>query len=50
MTNSLPNSPEEEQRHERQYDYLLNKPFGLEELWKVLEKIRAKFAANQKVD
>ncbi len=48
MTNSLPNTAEEEQRHERQYDYLLNKPFGLEELWGVLEKIREKFEASKK--
>jgi CheY-like chemotaxis protein len=48
MTNSLPNPDEEKPRQERQYDYLLNKPFGLEELWGVLEKIRAKFEDNQK--
>jgi len=44
MTNSLPNNGAERRRHETQYDYLLNKPFGLEELWGILETIRAKLA------
>ncbi len=40
MTNSLPSIDSEASPKNQQYDYLLNKPFGLDELWKVLEDIR----------
>ncbi len=49
MTNSLPNADGEEPEGEHQYDYLLNKPFGLDELWGVLERIRAKIEAKRKI-
>ncbi len=48
MTNSLPNNGAENSERENQYDYLLNKPFGLEELWGILEKIRCKIVAQRK--
>jgi CheY-like chemotaxis protein len=42
MTNSMM-SGDSEPESERAFDYLLNKPFGLDELWNVLKKIEATF-------
>ena len=42
LTNSLPSEEISAQAGKRDFDYLLNKPFGLEELWKILEKVDAR--------
>ncbi len=42
MTNSLPQTSKEQAMAEASVDYVLNKPFGLDELWTVLEEIKGK--------
>lgn len=44
MTNSLPDN-ETQKRHDAGADFLLNKPFGLDELWEIMGKIRTKLDA-----
>ena len=44
MTNSLPDNPQTG-KEESIADFLLNKPFGLDELWEVLKKIRKRLDA-----
>ena len=39
MTNSLPKAAFEKEAMASSVDFILNKPFGLDELWSVLEKI-----------
>lgn len=39
MTNSLPEEAFEKEAIASSVDFLLNKPFGLDELWSVLEKV-----------
>lgn len=49
MTNSMM-SGESESESERAFDYLLNKPFGLDELWSVLEEIQTTLQNRSSVD
>jgi len=39
MTNSLPEEAFEKEAIANSVDFILNKPFGLDELWSVLEKV-----------
>lgn len=39
LTNSLPSEEISAQACKKDFDYLLNKPFGLEDLWEILEKV-----------
>ncbi|MCH9032641.1 MAG: response regulator [candidate division Zixibacteria bacterium] len=39
MTNSLPEESFEKEAMASSVDFILNKPFGLDELWSVLEKV-----------
>ena len=46
MTNSLPEEAFEKEAMASSVDFILNKPFGLDELWSVLEKVSAKIKSQ----
>lgn len=46
LTNSLPDARTSPSGQSKVYDYLLNKPFGLDELWSILDDVRERLDAR----